>query len=187
MDINRIKILLQDFYDGETSPEEEKILSDYFKSERVADELAQEKEIFLHLYNSENTIDVPPTLEVKLENLIDGLANEQKKIETKPKSRKLVIWIGSVAASVAILLSVGLYFKENQHETVILVQKENQIKDNKVTTSEEASIEEAQKALVLLAQNFNKGVNQINRVSENIEKTNKILDKTFNRKKDIVR
>jgi len=39
MDINIIKRLLEKFYEGETSLEEEAILSDYFNNEDIPEEL----------------------------------------------------------------------------------------------------------------------------------------------------
>ncbi|WP_165020748.1 hypothetical protein [Dysgonomonas sp. ZJ279] len=183
MKTDEIKILLDAFYNGETSHEEELILLRYFESENVSEELLGEKEIFLQLFQSEENIEVPPTLESKLENLIDSLAERDEKKRSRNR-KHLWIWAVSAAACIAILFSVGLYFNNRPHESSILAgnefQEKQELKDT--FTDPDQAKKEAEKALLLVAANLNKGMNQLELVSNNIDKTNEILDKTFNRK-----
>lgn len=179
MEIDKIKNILEDFYNGEATPEEEQILLQYFRSNNVTEELLDEKEVFLGAYDTE-TIEVPTALESKLNTLIDKLDIEDNKAKivefsNKPKNKlRRLILTGSVAASLVIMISVGLY-----------INKANPIKNTAVTVQtadEQKQIEEAQQALLLLSENFNKGVDHLSLVSANIEKTNGILNKTLNRK-----
>ena len=91
MKTSEIKKLVEAFYNGETTIEEEKLLLSYFQSEDVAEELLKERDLFLDLYKSE-PIDVPLHLEAKLGTLIDELAaKETVKVELKPASKKKYI------------------------------------------------------------------------------------------------
>lgn len=184
MDINEIKRLLEAFYNGETSSDEEQILQEYFNTENVADELQGEKELFLRLYQNE-PVDVPAGLETRLENLIDEL--NAKEIQTKttlPKQankKQLWKWVGSIAAGVALLVSAGLYFN---NETGITTPPDTPgVQFASLNKEDQQKVQEAQDALVLLSSKFNKGTDKLAVVSTNLDKTNDILNKAFKRKK----
>eukprot|EP01107_Rhizomastix_libera_P012619 TRINITY_DN3202_c0_g1_i1.p1 TRINITY_DN3202_c0_g1~~TRINITY_DN3202_c0_g1_i1.p1 ORF type:complete len:187 (-),score=2.28 TRINITY_DN3202_c0_g1_i1:491-1051(-) len=183
MKTSEIKKLVEAFYNGETTIEEEKLLLSYFQGEDVAEELLKERDLFLDLYKSE-PIDVPLHLEAKLDTLIDELAaKETVKVELKPVSKKKYIlrWAGSIAAGIAILITAGIYFNKQEKETTAPIA---QTIDKTIDKADEQKIKEAQEALVLLSSKFNKGMDQLALVSTNLDKTNEILNKTFNRKKD---
>ncbi|MDH6307678.1 hypothetical protein M2451_000127 [Dysgonomonas sp. PFB1-18] len=171
MDTNEIKILLEAFYNGETSQAEEQKLLDYFNSDNVAEELFQEKELFLKL-NEPDTINYPQELEFKLNNLIDDLARKES-VKPAQNKQKLWLWAGSAAAGVALLISAGLYINNKTEEVtntdITAAAPEDRLK-----------MEEAREALILLSSNFNKGVSQLEIISENIDKTHEILNKTIN-------
>ena len=181
MNTTEIKKLIDVFYNGETSVEEEQLLLDYFNSENVAEELFEEKELFLHMYNTD-PVDVPAGLESKLNNLIDELASEEtEKVKLQPKRKQMWARAGSIAAGVALLISAGVYFNKKANTiTPPIAQGGTEI----INTEDEQKIKEAQEALVLLSSKFNKGMDQLAVVSTNLDKTNEIINKTFNRKKD---
>lgn len=182
MNTDNIKKLIEAFYNGETTAEEEQILKDYFNGDNIAEELEEEKDIFVQLYDAK-PIEVPSTLKPRLENLIDDLAAQEKEevviSEPKQSKRHLMRWIGSIAAGVAILISAGIYFKGKSNINPS-INEYTQMKDT--YSDPEEAYKEAQKALALVSSNFNKGVSQVNVVSESLDKTNEILNKTFNRK-----
>lgn len=169
MDTGEIKKLIEAFYNGNTTAEEEQTLLDYFKGENVAEELLNEKKIFLEMNETDN-IEIPVGLEDKLSNLIDKLATEEEEA-SKPRKKSLWTWAGSVAAGVAILIFAGIHFTK-QHETVMPIVTQ-------VNAEDQYKIEEAQKALLLISSNFNKGVDQLSVVSTSLDKTNEILNKTL--------
>ena len=116
----------------------------------------------------EEEIAIPDGLEAKLEQLIDRLAEQ----EMQTKRRRL--WTGtfSAAASIVLLLSISIFFYMRQpNDSQLIAQIENP----------ELTYLEARKALEKVSVNFNKGMNQLAFVSGRIEKTNQILDKTFNK------
>ena len=49
MNIEQIKSLLARFYEGRTTPEEERLLAAYFHREDVPEELQEDKQLFLML------------------------------------------------------------------------------------------------------------------------------------------
>lgn len=175
MDTGEIKKLIEAFYNGETTAEEEQILFDYFNSDNVADDLKDEKTIFRQMNETDN-IDIPPMLESKLNNIIDELA---RKDGAKKKTNKIRLWAGagSIAAGLALLIFAGIHFSKEQYNVMPATSTYSQAEDQK-------KIEEAQKALLLLSSNFNKGMDQLDVVSTNLDKANEILDKTLNRKND---
>ena len=178
MDTGEIKKLIEAFYNGETTPEEEKKLAVYFNGDHVDDELLDEKKLFLAMHTGDE-VNTHPQLEQKLNNLIDKLAKEETK--KKPSRRKLWMQVGSIAAGLALLVSAGLYFSNGQKPPV-----GNQPPAGTVNISEadEQQLEEAQDALILLSSKFNKGVNQLALVSSNFDKTSDIINKTINRKNE---
>ena len=190
MKTNDIKILLEAFYNGETNAEEERLLMEYFKGEDVAEELKDEQAIFLAMYEAE-PVDVPLSLELKLSSLVNELSEkeskETEKVEMKPQTNRRIMWtwIGSAAAGVAILISAGIFFSKSETtipgEPVVAQQQSGQ---PEMSEADKKAVKEAEEALILLSSKFNKGVNQLAVVSSNIDKTNEILNKTFNRKKD---
>jgi len=179
MDTGKIKILIEAYYNGETSREEERQLFDYFNSGNVAEELLHEKELFMGMYDKE-PVETPPMLEQKLEQLIDDLARKEEQ-KTKTASRKIWLWSGSVAAGLAILISAGVHFYKGQP----LTGTDEPVQTTAhVTADDQEKIKEAQEALLLLSSKFNKGVDQLALVNANLDKTTDILNKTMNRKND---
>ena len=181
MKTDDIRKLIEAFYNGNTNADDEQKLSLYFKSEDVDDNLLEEKELFLQMYEVES-IDVPSSLELKLNNLIDDLAKKSETRQEEPilqkNKRRLWLWAGSAAAGIVLLISIGISMYQNKPKAVDTPPT--------VTASAEdqQKIKEAQEALLLLSANFNKGMEQLNIVSENLDKTNDILNRTFKRKNE---
>jgi len=110
-------------------------------------------------------IDVPVDLEAKLNNLIDSLEAKEK------RSKRNIFWISGMAASMIVLFSIGFFHhSENIYDTPIA---SNHI----IIENPEEAIIEAKKALIKVAVNFNKGMEQLNLLSDNLQKINYILKK----------
>jgi hypothetical protein len=117
-------------------------------------------------------IEVPAGLESKLESLIDRLAEKEE--QSKRKGEQIRLWIVSAAASMALLISVGvLLHSKNENHSPVAAQKGNTMVDP------EMAYQEAEKALTLVSLNFNKGMDQLAIVTNEIEKSNTILNKTL--------
>ena len=142
MDAHKIKILLERFYDGQTTEEEENILRNYFDSDEVASELETEKVFF-------NQLPMTDGLEQRLSNHIDELAKKEK-----PARQTSIRWIAGIAASVLLIVSAGLYFGTNRPDPFY---------QDTYDTPEEAYAT-TEKAITLLATNVNKGLKSIEQI-----------------------
>lgn len=125
MNIEQIKSLLARFYEGQTTPEEERLLADFFRREDVPEDLQQDKQLFLLLAQTsdqEMPQDIAEEITAFVENIVRVERDKNNLGQTKiqplipeDKQRKGVIfrlktppkmWY-RVAATVAILLAIG--------------------------------------------------------------------------------
>jgi hypothetical protein len=116
MNINEIKILLEKFYAGETSIEEEKRLQKYFvENHDNVDDFAAEKYLFANI--SVDDVEIPVGLTGNIIAKIDEAS--KKELATKhifTHLRRINLWTSSLAAAyVAILISIAvLNFSEKE-------------------------------------------------------------------------
>ena len=113
--IEQLKSLLARFYEGQTTPEEERLLADFFRREDVPEDLQQDKQLFLLLAQTSDQ-EMPQDIAEEITAFVNNLG--QTKIQPlipEDKQRKGVIfrlktppkmWY-RVAATVAILLAIG--------------------------------------------------------------------------------
>ncbi len=156
--INEIKEMLNAFYEGITTQEEENQLKEFFSQNNLPEEMQIEKEIFFSLFERDE-IPTPDGMENRLSSMIDDLEERDqkpKKVENTTK-RRLWLEIGGIAASVCLLISIGLS---------ILNQRDNN--DPKPATSlsqlsleDQKKVQEANKALEMVSKNFNKGMQSV--------------------------
>lgn len=174
MNTAEIKKLLDSFYNGETNQSEELLLLNYFNSSDVAEELREEQEIFLQL-NSHSSIKIPKSLETNLNNLIDELAIKEKK---KTISRKVFIW-SSIAASIAVIFTLAIHFNAPSYKADYSSIEEEYDETSDKSQFSESDFKVAEKALLILTSNFNKGMEQLDAANNNLENANKILNEAF--------
>ncbi|GHT20646.1 hypothetical protein FACS189429_8770 [Bacteroidia bacterium] len=122
-------------------------------------------------------VEIPQTLENKLNTLIDNWAAAEK-----PKTfalLKIWLWTGSIAASAALILSVGFYFlnndKNTQYADNLTINVEN------LSEPDRAKIIKAEHTLMLVSQNYNKGLNALHKAEKQIQQTQNIVNKSFNK------
>ncbi len=99
MELANIKILLDAYFEGTTSLEEEKTLQDYFNNETVADDLVQYQPIFVGLKNAR----------------AERTNRAFKLPESKPKTFKA--WWYSAAAMLVVAFGVGSFYFSQPHYT----------------------------------------------------------------------
>lgn len=108
MKVDEIERLLAEFYEGTTTESQEEALRDYFKTTAVPEHLQKDKEFFLSLYQgADREVEVPAGLESKLSRLIDEKAEEEQRFFRPNKSRRNWRWLGSIAATLLLILSLG--------------------------------------------------------------------------------
>ena len=137
MESSKIEILLEKYFEGQTNSSEENELRNYFSSPNVVPHLEQYKPLF-------------------------GYFAVAKKEEFKPniqiQSKRLrVTWL-SIAASVVVLLGIGTYVYFNTYT--------NQNQDLGTYTDPEIAFKETQKALALLSNQVNIGIESVRYVEE---------------------
>ena len=125
--IEQIKSLLARFYEGQTTPEEERLLADFFHREDVPEDLQQDKQLFLLLVQASDQ-EMPQDIAEEITAFVNNLG--QTKIQPlipEDKQRKGVIfrlktppkmWY-RVAATVAILFAIGggVFFHQQTYTT----------------------------------------------------------------------
>jgi hypothetical protein len=107
MNTNEIKDLVEKFYTGDTTLDEENFLYNYFNGEEIADELLAEKECFA-AYNELHPVDIPADYSNKIDNLFEKFEDEAGR---KYNLKHVWLWVGSVAAIIAIMFFIG--YNEN--------------------------------------------------------------------------
>lgn len=142
MELNKIEILLEKYFQGETSIAEENELRNYFSSPDVAQHLEQYKPMFGYFSHASGQ-------ELKQKN----------PLLPKPRDKKRnVPWL-SIAASVVVLLGIGTYVFYNY-------DNENEKQDLGTYDDPEVALRETQKALALLSNHVNVGIESVYYIQE---------------------
>lgn len=169
MERDKLTRLLNAFYEGGTTKEEEQELYRYFTSAAIPEELEDDRRVFLNLYGystDDDTVDTPSSLNDKLSSLIDNLAEKEK-----PKTKRVTFTrIASIAASLLILVSVGLFVFNGKHPQATLTDT--------YTDPQEAYIE-TQKTLAMVSSALNSGLDPLKRAGDDISKANQIVNESL--------
>ena len=147
MALDRIEKLVEKYFEAETSIAEEKELKDYFASSDVAQHLEQYQPIFAY------------AIQAKQEQFTATIP-----LTTKKRNR--VVWL-SVAASVVVLLGVGLFTFNNYNQT--------ESGDLGTYDDPEIAFRETQKALDMISRSVNKGIGSMGYLNEYEQSKNRIF------------
>jgi hypothetical protein len=146
MELNNIEQLLEKYFEGETSVAEEQQLKEYFNSEHVASHLEVHKPLFSYFSQS-----------------------NKDKMNFSPilpsKKRIYTVWIG-VAASLLFIVGIITFWDKPSAKQEDLGSFEDP----------EIAFRETQKALAMLSENVNVGIQSLEYVNE-YEKTKKTIFK----------
>lgn len=143
MESDKINALLEKYFEGETTIAEENELKKYFSSAVVAPHLQQYQPLFGY-YISETKQNFEPKLVLQ--------SNKNRKMS----------WL-AVAASLGVLLGVGIYTFNN-------VSNDKTNKELGTYNDPEEAFRETQKALAMLSNHVNVGIESIQYI-ENYENT----------------
>lgn len=145
MELDKIEILLEKYFEGETTIAEENELKKYFSSSDVAQHLEHYRGMFGYFTAAK---------EQRFEQVIP----------LKTKTQKKVAWL-SIAASVVVLLGLFTFYNQNI----------SQNQDLGTYDDPEKAFQETQKALNLLSKNVNVGVEGMQYVQEYQQSTELIF------------
>ncbi|NCE73156.1 hypothetical protein [Odoribacter sp. Z80] len=170
MKASEIDKILVRYYDGVTDEAEEKELKRFFTEEDVPAHLLAQKEIFMQLGDFSEP-EIPDGLECRLSAKIDEWAIcEKRTLKVNRTGQTRARWVGSIAAGLFILFSVGICLYKPYSSTM----------QDTCVTSEEAYVQ-AQKALVMLSVCLNKGVAKVESLQETTGKVQESVNKQLNR------
>ena len=123
--IEQIKSLLARFYEGQTTPEEERLLADFFRREDVPEDLQEDKQLFLLLAQTSER-EMPQDIAEEITAFVNNLGQTEKKpVLSEEKQHKGIIYrlktppkmFYRVAATVAILFAIGGGVISHQKQT----------------------------------------------------------------------
>ena len=107
--IAEIRKLLDRFYTGETTLEEEQILQDYFSSTSIPEELMPDRDLFRTLGTSDSVV-VPEDLNQKILDVIDQ--QEKKVVRTR---RISVFSLSGLDAGLLVVIALYMgYFRADR-------------------------------------------------------------------------
>lgn len=150
MELDKIEIILEKYFQGETTIAEENELKKYFSSPNVAQHLQQYQPLFGYF----------------------SQVKEQKSTQEIPlhTKKRNVAWL-SIAASVVVLLGIGTYVYMGEKNTApVVAQTELGTYDDP-----EEALAATQKALALLSNNVNVGIESVHYIKEYEQSKNKIF------------
>jgi hypothetical protein len=152
MALDRIEKLIDKYFEGETSIAEENELKTYFSSLDVAQHLQQYKPVFGYFSQAK--------------------AEEFKaEIPLNTKKRNVAVWL-SIAASFVIMLGVGTFMYLNTLEETPSTATAYGTYDDP-----EKALAETEKALALVSEHLNTGIESVSYINEYNNSKNKIFKK----------
>jgi hypothetical protein len=159
MDYNKIRTLLEKYWEAATSLEEEAQLRDFFVTHQhtLPEDLREAAPLFRY-YHQESVRELP--------------AIQEARVTSISKTRPWQHWM-KYAAVLLIMAGIGYSLQQQRvkHDQLIVSEfGEDTYKDPEV------AYKETQKALQLLARNLNKGTEQMEKLSYFNEATDKIKE-----------
>lgn len=110
-----MKELLEKYYNGETTPQEEETLREWMLHGEVPEELVADRELFLQMEREkEKEVELPVGLEQRLDSLIDNEAEKEARQQDKESARQkkhsrirhLSFWASAVAACAVLIFGI---------------------------------------------------------------------------------
>lgn len=164
MDLKQIKSLLEKYYNGETSIEEEKILKTYFEGKSVSDELIADRDIFM--YNS-NEIKVQDSLPDLSEEIWNGIKKDQV-ADNSRITKRINYRLLRIAAGFIVLFASYFLLKNEIFDHTQTIQYTDTYK------SPEEAYQETKKTLLYVSQLLNSGTEHLEPINKMDEGTNKL-------------
>lgn len=164
MDKEHIAELLDKYYRGETTLEEERLLKSFFQQEEVPEELQADKEAFLFYTDlAQQPVDLPAGLEERLSASIGQWQQESR--HRRPWLRPAIRrWSIGIAACLLIAAGIGIY------------QQKAEPQPADTYTNPALAYQETQRALQLFAAALQKGEAQMAKAEKTTRKVQQTLE-----------
>jgi len=138
-----IKILLEKYFEAETTLREEHLLKDYFQNELVDDELEPYKAFFAGLNKMDRTGDASGIEESVMDYILE------KESMNKNRYRQMWLTVTGIAASLLIAVGGMLFYQQQQAP----------FRDTFANLDE--AMAHAQQTLIFMSEKYNKGMAQL--------------------------
>ena len=160
--LEEIRKILDRFYLGETTLEEERKLHDYFSSNTVPEEFIRDKELFLAMDSGNDSVEVPDNLNQKIIAAID------KEERSTTRTRRISVFsLSGLAAGLLVMIAVYLFYIRTDTQAVLASQEMNDTYEDP-----EEAYEEAKRALAYVSTKLNNGTSEL----EHVKKVSKTAD-----------
>lgn len=172
---NKVDILIDRFYKGETNSKEEELLLSYLTQEPGSLLSDADRNVIQAL--SSARVSVPPELEPKMASMIDRWEVQETQEKKRAAYRNKIEFrkrIVGIAASVLLVMGIGFWFQYQN------VGNQSGLKETFDTPQE--SQEAVVEALQLFSRNFSKGTSAMEKADEQVDKTLKIIDQLLDEK-----
>ncbi len=171
MDLKKIRALLEKFYNGDTTLEEEGLLRDYFMNEPVDQEFIADKDIFLYQIRENQDKEAIPDISDEIWNKLQVDRTDNNMI-----NNKIVYFYLRIAAS--ILVIIGSFFLiKNQ-----VFDKNNEMQFSDTYDNPELAYQQAKETLLYVSAMLNSGTEHlepIKKIDEGTKPLNSLS--TFNK------
>lgn len=154
--IEKIRSLLERFYQGESTLAEEHILEEFFLSSTVPADLLADKDLFQALHKGEDEMEVPATLN---NSIIDTLDHQVRK---EKRSRRISLYsMSGLAAGILALVAVYVFFLKDNEPALLA---ENHMEDT--YSDPRMAYEEARETLAFVSGKLNRGTKEFKHVQQ---------------------
>lgn len=176
---DELERLLDRFYAGESSEQEEELLKKGLLEEEIPDSLSDERRLFRVLYDEvsrekeEACEAVPPGLEERLGRLIDEKEAEETHFFHRNRHRFGWRWTGSIAATLLLLVGIG-------YALLRYGGKDNPPPRDTFTDPQEA-YEVLQATLMEVSANLNMGLEEMEETRKEMMQANQDVCKAISR------
>lgn len=161
MDVKVIKPLTEKYFEGTATVAEERLLKDYFMGDHIDASLMADRQFFLAMTQVSSLPETDATeaqyRQERLSRQIDAW-NKVEKSSSRATRRFDLRWMGGIAASLLIILSVGAFISQHHDQPEVALQ------DTYSDPRDAAA--ETQRALMKFSQALNKGLGKLEKKTE---------------------
>ncbi len=162
MTTEEIILLLDRYYNAETTPREERLLRDFFQGDDVPEALRHEKALFGQLYAPAPA--VPEGMETRLNRAIEAWNMVEKSGKRKARNDSMR-WMIGMAASLLLLCTLGFYLNNRESTAAPYTAGKVETYDNP-----KDAMSETERVLTKFSLAINKGLDKMNNdETENVQ------------------
>ena len=175
MDYNNIKQILEKYWEGETSLQEENLLHEYFNSDDVVEELKDVQPMFQYFKVEQTTRIENPNFDEALLTQLEGTVI--KPMRTINYRRNRIIRLVASAAAIIFITFSGLFIYQEMDKSGQIAETEKTLQLEELTEEERIAYEQTKEALAYLSSKLNRGTSIATSNLIKVQKTtNKILN-----------